>query len=121
MIRTLSILKYAAIALVCTVGASAAPPEAVDPSSPLAQWYRSLRAPNSDTLCCGIADCRPIQARQAEDHWEILIGNVWVSVPEERILKRYNMDGRPIACMSVIDDDPAGNERIQCFVPPPET
>lgn len=120
MIRTLSTLKYVAIALVCTVGASAAPPEAVDLNSPLAQWYRSLHAPNSDELCCSIADCRPVQARRTMDHWEILIGDFWVNVPADRILRRHNMDGRPIACMSVIDDDPRGNEWIQCFVPPPE-
>lgn len=121
MIRTLRTLKYAAIALVCTVGASAAPPEAVDPHSPLAQWYRSLHAPNSGDSCCSIADCRPVEARRTEDHWEILFGNVWIDVPEDRVLRRRNRDGRPIACMSVTDDDPGANGWIQCFVPPPES
>ena len=38
----------------------------------------------------------------------------WVTVPEDVILKRENLDGRPIACRTTYGT-------IRCFVPPPET
>lgn len=114
-----STLKYIAIAMAVAMGARAAPPVGADLNSPLAQWYKSLHAPTGGA-CCGIADCRPVQARRAEDHWEILIGTHWESVPEGRVLRRQgNMDGRPIACLGMVDD--GLDETIVCFIPPPET
>jgi len=111
----------AIVALVCAT-ASAAPPDGVNPDSPLAQWYRSLHVPHTDALCCSIADCRPVEARYLDGHWEILVHGVgWMEVPGERILHRDNPDGRPIACMSTVDDAPGFNDTVRCFVPPPET
>ena len=62
----------AAVAMMFAARAGAAPPDGVDPGSPLAQWYRSLRTPDTGVSCCSVADCRPVQARQVEDHWEVL-------------------------------------------------
>lgn len=74
----------------------------------LSAWYRSLRTPEGG-LCCSEADCRPIEARLAGDHWEIATASGWLPVPPERVLKRDNADGRPIACIL--------GGRVLCFVP----
>lgn len=103
----------------------AAPPNGSDPDSPLGQWYKSLHVPQTDALCCSISDCRPVLARQRDGHWEVYLRPTyldlsnplkpqWVEVPEEVILKRDNLDGRPIVCRTSYGT-------IRCFVPPPET
>jgi len=103
-------ILLAAVSLVTLAAAALAePPVGVDTESPMAQWYRSLTAPNGIS-CCSMADCRPIEARLAGDRWEVFRNEKWEPVPEDRILKRENPDGRPIACIY------AG--QILCFVPP---
>jgi hypothetical protein len=106
---------WAAIAVgilaTATYVAVAAPPEGGDSSSPLGEWYRSLRSPASGDSCCSIADCRPVEAQQVNDGWQIKVGGIWLPVRPE--LVRNNPDGRPIACM-------AGGI-VFCFVPPAGT
>src|SRR5215468_6727045 len=86
----------------------AAPPNGADPDSPLGQWYKSLQAPHTGKQCCSISDCRPVLAREKNGRWEVYLENAlsetlelgngrWVTVPEDVILKRENLDGRPIA------------------------
>jgi len=99
----------------------AAPPEGADPNSPLGLWYRSLHVPHSDALCCSISDCRPVEARAQDGHWQIKLGRNWRDVPEDRVLRMDNPDGRPIACVEQFDDAPDAIGPIRCFVPPPET
>src|SRR5579884_97878 len=87
-----------AVAMLLTAAAGATLPGGVDPDSPMAQWYRSLKAP--DTIggsCCSIADCRPVEARQVGDHWEVLTEEGWEPVLPERVLHRENLDGRSLA------------------------
>jgi hypothetical protein len=66
-----------------------------------------------------------VLAREKNGHWEVYLENGlseilelgngrWVAVPEDVILKRENLDGRPIACRTSYGT-------IRCFVPPPET
>lgn len=92
-----------------------APPAGSDPNSPMAAWYRSLKTPEGGS-CCSEADCRPAEARLRDGGWEILAEDpargvpVWERVPDERVLRRENLDGRPIACRF------AG--RTLCFIPP---
>ena len=105
-------MRFALLALILSAPfALAAPPEGADPSSPMASWYRSLKTP-AGTSCCSIADCRPVRARLAGDHWEIRdsTSDVWQTVPPEVILRRENADGRPVACRMGV--------KILCFVPP---
>ncbi|HEX5318043.1 MAG TPA: hypothetical protein VFW46_02740 [Stellaceae bacterium] len=102
-----------AAAMLITIPAVAAPPSGADPDSPMAQWYHSLKAPDIGGSCCSIADCRPVEARQVGDHWEVLTEEGWLRVLPQRILHQKNLDGRPIAC-EVLGE-------IRCFVPPAGT
>jgi hypothetical protein len=90
--------------------AKAEPPPGADMKSALSIWYKSLKNPISGGSCCDESDCRPIEARLRDSHWEILVGTEWQVVPDERVLKRDNQDGRPIACIY--------GDELLCFVPP---
>lgn len=108
----------------------AAPPPGADMS--LAPWYKSLVVPQGDpgiagTMCCSVADCRNVDDRTREGHYEAYIDsatfpddpsneyhgrapNAWVAVPEERIIRgRDNPTGRAVACWY--------HGEIRCFVP----
>ena len=104
--------RYILIALlpVLVMPALAQPPAGADPNSPLAQWYRSLRSPETGGSCCSEADCRPVDARIAGDRWQIKTDTGWQDVPPERVLHRENADGRALACRFAT--------MIFCFVPP---
>jgi hypothetical protein len=98
------------LGMLLTAGARAAPPAGADPDGPMGQWYHSLKAPDTGGSCCSVADCRPVEARQVEGHWEVLTEAGWEPVLPERVLHRENLDGRPIACQIL--------DQIRCFVPP---
>jgi hypothetical protein len=110
---TIMNLRLLAAALIIAGGARAAPPDGADPNGPMADWYRSLQAPDTGGSCCSLADCRPVEARQAGVHWEIWTETGWQAVPLQRVLRRENLDGRPIACRRLGE--------ILCFVPPADT
>lgn len=116
---TLVWLLVAAVVVSCT--ALAAPPAGSDPSSPLGEWYRSLRMPDTGMSCCSEADCREVEWRPAGDHYEALIDQRtfgadapgWVPVPSNRILVgRENPTGRAVVCW---------RGRVLCFVKASET
>jgi hypothetical protein len=75
----------------------------------LSAWYRSLQTP-SGASCCNMTDCSPVEAEIRGDHWEAKIDGEWRMVPPEVILKRENMDGRPIACVF--------RGELRCFILP---
>jgi len=105
------------LALALLAGAADAhPPDNADPA--LAPWFEGLRAENGSS-CCSQADCRAVDYRVVEMHYEALIGNqfdvdppLWLPVPETRILKRAeNPVGRAVACWTPYTG-------ILCFVLP---
>jgi hypothetical protein len=99
------------------VGVRAAPPPGADPD--LAPWFRSLRQPNTDLSCCDRADCRTVQYRIVDGHFQAFIGGefarwqnppyAWVDVPDGSVLHRHdNPTGEGVACWAGM--------RIICFV-----
>jgi hypothetical protein len=107
------LVPQAALSLVLAAlatGATAAPPpvgsEDYQLTAPYSDWFRTLRNVEGE-LCCTLSDCRPVQARVTQDgHWEFLADpkhftngdNSWVRVPDDRVLRRPNPVGQPIAC-----------------------
>jgi hypothetical protein len=95
----------------------AAPPPGADPD--LAPWFRSLRQPNTDLSCCDRSDCRTVQYRIVDGHFQAFIGSefarwqnppyAWVDVPDGSVLHRHdNPTGEGVACWAGM--------RIICFV-----
>ena len=100
-----------------TAPARAAPPPGADPD--LAPWFRSLRQPNTEQSCCDRADCRTVQYRIVDGHFQAFIGSefarwqnppyAWVDVPDGSVLHRHdNPTGEGVACWAGM--------RIICFV-----
>jgi hypothetical protein len=102
------------IAFVCRIlPAFAAPPPDADPA--LAPWFNSLRQPWTNALCCSVADCRPVQSRLSDGHYEAFIEGEWRQVPDRLILNRSdNPTGRAVACWTP-------RVGILCFVRAPES
>ena len=88
-------------------------------TAPYGDWFKTLRDAGG-ALCCTLSDCRPVDARiSAEGQWEFLADpkhfeggdGRWVKVPDEKVLRRHNPVGQPIACY--INGFPPF-----CFLPP---
>ncbi len=59
VVFALWLIVYAIFLLMLLATAHAAPPAGVDPNSPLARWFQSLKVPNDTPpkmSCCGVAD-----------------------------------------------------------------
>jgi len=108
------LFRVLAITLVCLAHAVlAAPPPNPDPA--LAPWFNSLRQPWTNALCCSMADCRPVESRLSDGHYDALIEGEWRRVPDHLILNRSdNPTGRAIACWTP-------QVGILCFVRAPES
>lgn len=105
MVRVTLVLVLLAAA---ASSARAKPPPNPDPK--LSPWFEDLRQPGTGRSCCSIADCRPAEVRVVDDHYEALLGDRWIRVPEDKILHRFdNPLGRPVVCWT-----PALG--IMCFV-----
>ena len=108
-----SLVMSIATMLCCAASAWAAPPPDADPV--LAPWFRSLRQPWTNALCCSESDCRPVEARLHDGHYEALIDNAWRPVPDHLILERSdNPTGRAVACWTPYIG-------IHCFVRAPDS
>ncbi len=93
--------------------AYAKPPPDTDPA--LSPWFEDLRQPGTGRSCCSIADCRPVDFRIVENHYEAYVDDQWMAVPADKILHRYdNPTGRAVVCWT-----PALG--IMCFVEGPAT
>ena len=111
------------IALLAATPALATPPpvgsEDYQVTAPYNDWFRLLRNAEG-TLCCTLSDCRPVDARiSADGHWEFLAdpkhfaggNNTWIRVPDDRVVRKPNPVGQPIACY--VEGLPPF-----CFLPP---
>lgn len=91
-------------------------------NSPLNNWYKSLKQNDSNLSCCDISDCGPYTSKIVDDHYEILIEDRWVRVPDNVILKdKDNPTGEAVACFKVLrayPGDPNTGISWYCFVPP---
>lgn len=106
-------LVFAAPLVLGSAAARAAPPPGADPA--MSPWFEDLRQPGTGRSCCSIADCRPVDYRIVENHYEAFVDDQWMSVPPDKILHRFdNPTGRAVVCWT-----PALG--IMCFVEGPGT
>ena len=108
------VVLAAALALGISFAASAAPPPGTNPNDPMATWFRDLMRPDTNTSCCDASDCRRVNSRMTPTGWDARIGNTWIPVPPDRVLRQSNPTGEAVACY-------LPNLGIICFVPPPQT
>lgn len=70
------------------------------PTTEAHEPYDHLRNSSGDE-CCGIRDCRPIDAsrlRYGSDGYELLIGRKWWRVPDYAVIPNPFQDGVTHAC-----------------------
>ena len=102
--------------------ALAAPPPDADPR--LAPWFQGLTHPGTNKPCCSLADCRPVQYRVIDGHFQAFIGDEfprwsnpphsWVDVPDSHVLHRPdNPTGEGVACWF--------QGEVVCFIEGPGT
>ena len=107
------------IMLVLSFAALASPPAGVNEASPLSDWFNSLRQNDYPRAsCCSVADCRPIQSRTRDGHWEVYYKGAWYVVPDSVIIRGIkNPTGEAVACIS----PNLTPTQVLCFIKPPET
>jgi hypothetical protein len=110
------------LCLLLAGSAFAAPPSGGDMS--LAPWFRSLRVPGGETLCCDISDCRHYPVRADGTHYQVLFDNRWLIVPTEAVSDRAdNPTGDYVTCIQRehwTDGRPDG-PRVLCLFRAPRT
>src|SRR3954454_2742711 len=115
--RVIHALAAVCLIYCCPAPLRAAPPPYADPA--LAPWFRSLHQPKTNQSCCDRSDCRTVQYRIIDGHFQAFIGGefarwqnppfAWVDVPEDSILHRHdNPTGEAVACWS--------GRTIICFI-----
>lgn len=112
------------------VRALAAPPADIKPDLALELWFKSLRQPSSQSLCCSISDCRFVDFWSRDGHYEVEIDGWHYAVPGDSVITAIaNPTGKAVVCSTFSEFRPppsqgAGNDRPQdvreilCFVPP---
>jgi hypothetical protein len=115
--RIFPALAAASLIYAHPIALRAAPPPGADPD--LAPWFRSLHQPRTNLSCCDRSDCRTVQYRIVNGHFQAFIGGefprwqsppyAWVDVPDDSVLHRHdNPTGEGVACW--------GGTKIICFV-----
>ena len=84
-------------------------------NSPLKSWFENLRSAGKE-LCCSVADGHPVADedwRIVNEHYQVRIGDEWVTVPDQALVKEQNRAGHAMEWHSYND----GHPRIRCFMP----
>ena len=69
--------------------ARGAPPEGVDPTSEEAQYFQSLKQPDTGVGCCSQADCHYWNGEWKLEgyHYWVLVDSGWQQVPDNKIIE----------------------------------
>jgi hypothetical protein len=74
-------MRFLPLLLLLATPALAEPPPGVDPTSPTARWFQSLQDENGRS-CCGLGDCRAVEAEWKADHWWVWVKHSYLLHPE---------------------------------------
>jgi hypothetical protein len=77
-----------------TVTTAAAPPPNTAPNPALHAWFESLKQPGTQQPCCSISDCRFMDYKERNGHFEVTIEGWPYAVPDQAVLR---MIGNPTA------------------------
>lgn len=122
--------ELALLALLLPAVSIAAPPADMAPDPVLRDWFHSLLQPGTQHPCCDVSDCRFVEFRIRDGHYEVEIeGWRYVVEPSLIIPGIANPTGKGVACYTygvfqpppppgVPRDRPQDIVDILCFVPP---
>jgi len=114
--------------LVSSVCVAASSPPDLSPNSSLSEWFKTLRQPGTNALCCSISDCHRVDYRLTDGGYEVYAEGRWYQVPNNIILRQKgNPVGKAVACYTTIPGyatlpgvsgrDRGDHLEILCFVP----
>ena len=79
-----------------------------DASQPDAEWFNSLKQPQTGISCCDVADCRAYdnsEIRITDGIYHVLHRGEWLDVPAGKIVERPdNPTGHFVACVHDFGD-----------------
>lgn len=75
--------------------------------------YSGWMIPGQNKSCCNIQDCRPTPAKFERGHWWAKHRDLWIKVPDDRIVKYKTQDTDAHLCISEHTNE------VFCFRPPP--
>jgi hypothetical protein len=82
-------------------------------------WFSTVTVPQSDLICCTIADGYPVTVEPRGNHFWISYKGRWYQVPDAAVIHDHvNPIGVPIAWLKLVGDYVTG---IRCFLPADET
>jgi hypothetical protein len=103
------------------------PPGPIDPA--IAQWFHSLQHPGRTYPCCDLSDCRRVEARIVNGHyqatirrkdydsyeWQQRFGDAETAtidvLNEDIVIRNDNPTNSPVLCYSIVIG------KVFCFVP----
>lgn len=83
-------------------------------NSPLKEWFNHLASGKG--LCCSSADGQVVEDPDWESkdgHYRVRIGNEWIDVPDDAVIKEPNLYGRTMVWPMFS----GGLMTIRCFMP----
>jgi hypothetical protein len=122
------VIRVIVLSALLTGPAGAAPPPAgsqqAQDMAPYSAWIHGLRSPLSGTPCCDASDCRVVEYRIKDGHYEAFIGrdtwvdapDKWIVVPDDVILPPNKRGPIAIACWAKWHWP---SEGFFCFAPGP--
>ena len=128
--RTASVRALAVILAGLSPAALATPPANLTPDPAVSAWFKSLRQPGTQHLCCSVSDCRVMASDIRNGHYEVKIDDWPYVVPEQAILYRAdNPTGKAVVCYGYSSfglptevgqtrTAPQDPVEILCFIPP---
>ena len=82
-----------------------------------ADWFKSLRQPDTGLSCCDISDCKRTQADWKQGGWWATVRGLKRPVPADKVLERpRSIDGEAYVCATEIGNPAYAT--IYCFIPP---
>jgi hypothetical protein len=115
------------LTLASSVCLAASSPD-LPPNPTLSEWFKNLRQPATNALCCSISDCHRVDYRLTDGGYEVYAEGRWYQVPNNIILRQKgNPVGKAVACYTTIlgyatlpgvsGRDREDRVEILCFVP----
>jgi hypothetical protein len=124
LIPILAAMALVAVLVLAGV-AYAAPPAGADLS--MRPWYESLIDPKTGGSCCGEGDCRHYPTSTYTDplgktHYQVKFRDVWMAVPDDRILERTdNPTGDIVTCIYPDAFQEKPSPFVMCLIKAPGT
>lgn len=82
-------------------------------------FYMQLQRPDNGGSCCNLTDCRPTSGRAVDDHYEVKVNGIWITVLPSKIVRKVAPDLGFHVCAPIYNFGYKPSD-IYCVIVPPE-